>query len=85
MSLKSQSYLGKAECFESNEETMKDISKPKRKPSGPIENKNFGKTNLTWQGGGVGAGGGGMPHYVYSIFSFCDLMGCLPYWAPSIH
>ena len=28
-------------------------------------------------------GEGVMPHYVCAIFSFCDLMGCLPYWAPA--
>ena len=46
ISLKSQSDLRKAECFESNEETMKHINKAKRKPCGPIENMSFDKTNL---------------------------------------
>ena len=26
---------------------------------------------------------GVMPHYVCAIFSFCNLMGCLHYWAPA--
>ena len=44
--LKSQSDLRKAKCFESNEETMKHMNKPKRKPCATIENMNFDKTNL---------------------------------------